>query len=46
MMQSKVEWRPYEFNMEGILDQALIGDIDLSTILRAGSDELKAWVGS
>ena len=46
MIQSKVEWRPCEFNMEGILDQAMVGDIDLSTILRAGSGELKSWVGS
>ena len=32
--------------MEGILDQAVIGQSDLSTILRAGSCELKAWAGS
>ena len=32
--------------MEGILDQAVMGDSDLSTILRAGSGELTAWAGS
>ena len=32
--------------MEDILDQAVIGDSDLSTIFRAGSGELKAWAGS
>ena len=33
-------------HMEGILDEAVIGDSDLSTILRAGSGERKAWVCS
>ena len=33
-------------HMEGILGQAVIGDNDFSTILRAGSGELKTWVGS
>ena len=32
--------------MESILGEAVIGDSDLSTILRAGSGELKAWVVS
>ena len=32
--------------MESILDQTVIGDSDLSIILRAGSGELKAWAGS
>ena len=32
--------------MEDILGQAVIGDNDLSAILRAGSGELKAWAGS
>ena len=32
--------------MEGILGEAVIGDSDLSTILRAGFGERKAWVGS
>ena len=32
--------------MEDILGQTVIGDNDLSAILRAGSGEFKAWVGS
>ena len=32
--------------MESILDHAVIGYSDSSTVLRAGSGELKAWVGS
>ena len=33
-------------NMEDILNQAVIGDSNLFTILKAGSGELKAWAGS
>ena len=32
--------------MEGILDQAVVGYSDSSTVLRAGSGELKTWVGT
>ena len=49
MIHPKVQWKPYKFavtHMEGILDQAVMGDNDLSTIRRASSGELTAWAGS